>query len=109
MNLFRVEQQIDYATATQSVDDPHSVANGSPRGATAVKMFRVYSAPGARSGVDSQNFLCFAGNFLLTIDMIVDMGGRPLKLPGGMDGEVRSQRERMIEDLDRVLKETGQD
>lgn len=98
MQMFRVTQEIDYSTA-----DPSGLF-----GATSVQMFRVHSS-GLPQGVGSQNFRVFSGQLLLTIDMIVDMGGRPLVLPDGMDDRVLGDRERLLAEADKVLRESGQD
>jgi len=92
MKMFRIIQEIDYASAQ---DDG--------RGATSAQMFRIGGLEG------SGTFTIFTSQLLLTIDMIVDMGGRPLVEPNGMDTGAMTNRERMIANLDSRLRDLGMD
>jgi len=102
MLLFLIQQEIDYSTAQNLVHDPDSVAGGS-RGATSTNCLVTHGSVGAP-------FMnTYEGNLLLTTSMIVDMGGRPLKSPNGLDQSVLSQREKLMASLEQVLRESGQD
>lgn len=68
-------------------------------------MFRIYPS-GFPQGRVSQNFRTLDGQLLLTIDMILDMGGRPLREANGID---LSSREVLLLDLDVKLKNLGMD
>lgn len=86
MKLFRIVQEIDYGSDNL----------------TSVQMMHTFGLEG------NPKFEMFSGNHLLTIDQIVSLGGRPLKMPLSTSPDL-SARETMLRDLDNTLNSLRMD